>query len=132
MGCTFCDIINRTREDYILWENNEFIVLPNIQTRVPGTCMLIPKKHIDYLFDMPDDLYGKFFTTAKQLEPALKEAMGAKRIGLLLSGFEIPHAHLFMIPLEKHGDHQKERKKLSKEELVQIQNTLVPFFEKIE
>jgi len=125
--CRFCDIISRKVEDYILWENDNILALLDLTPFNPGHCMLIPKKHIDYFFDMDDDLYSEFFTIAKKLEEPLKQATNAKRIGLSLVGFEIPHAHLHLVPL--HGPNQMFDptifKQAKPEDLKQVQEKIV-------
>ena len=69
-----------------------------------GTSMLIPKKHVDYFFDLDDGSYSALFMTAKRLSEVLRRAMNAKRIGIAIVGFEVPHAHLHLIPL--HGPNE--------------------------
>jgi histidine triad (HIT) family protein len=117
--CRFCDIISGKVEDYILWENERFVVLLNVKPFKPGCSMVIPKKHIDYLFDLDDELYSELFIVAKKMSGALKRATGAKRIGLVLTGFEIPHVHLHLVPLHKSNElfSQKKTYRAKKSEL---------------
>jgi len=101
MNCKFCDIVNKKKNDYIIWENNKFLAMLDINPAKPGHSMLIPKTHIDNIFDMEESLYNELFKAAKKLEKPLKQAMKAKRIGMAIVGFNVPHAHLHPVPLHK-------------------------------
>ncbi|MEK6958564.1 MAG: HIT domain-containing protein, partial [archaeon] len=66
--------------------------------------MIIPKHHVDYFYDLPGDEYQEIFELAKKLERPLRNATGAKKIGLVVEGFAVPHAHLHLVPLHKSND----------------------------
>jgi len=125
--CRFCDIINGKINDYKIWENDKFLAFLDVNPANAGHCMLIPKKHIDYFFELEDELYHELFLTAKKLSEPLRKAMGAKRIGIAVVGFDVPHAHLHLIPL--HGSNELfDPAKFSKaepEELKKVQTTLI-------
>ena len=104
MICRFCDIITGKIDDYKIWEDEKFIALLDTNPAKPEHCMLIPKKHIDNIFDMEKSLYDELFRTAKKLEKPLKQAMNAKRIGMTIVGFDVPHAHLHLVPLHKPNE----------------------------
>ena len=104
MNCKFCGIVNGKVRDYVLWEDNKFLLLLDINPRNPGHSLLIPKKHIDYFFDLDKDLYNELFLTAKRLERPLRKAMNAKRIGIAVVGFEVKHAHLHLVPLHSSNE----------------------------
>lgn len=127
MNCIFCDIIKRKKEDYIVWEDENYLLLLNIKTKIPGTTMLIPKQHVDYIFDLPEETYTGLFQRAKELAPKIKKIFNAQRIGLFSSGFEVPHVHLFLVPMS--GPHQFIRQEdtidLEKEELQELQEKII-------
>lgn len=133
VNCRFCDIVNRKVSDYIIWEDEKFIAFLDSSPANPGHCMLIPKKHFDYFFDMDDELYQELFMTAKKLAEPLRKITNAKRIGIAVLGFSMPHAHLHLIPL--HGpDELFDEGKLAKqthEELQKTQNNLKEALKKI-
>lgn len=103
-NCRFCDIVQGKVLDYIVWQDDKFLAFLEINPAKPGHCMLIPKKHIDYFFDMDNQLYVELFMTAKRLQEQLRKATGAKRIGIAVVGFDVPHAHLHLVPL--HGSNE--------------------------
>ena len=67
MTCRFCDIAQRKVEDYVIWEDDKFIAFLDITPAKPSHCMLIPKLHVDYFFDLPESLYLELFKVAKRL-----------------------------------------------------------------
>lgn len=88
--------------------------------------MIIPKKHVDYFFDLDDKLYIELFKTAKKLSEPIKKAVGAKRIGVAIVGFEIPHVHLHLIPLDGSNELFDPEKfnRAEHEELKEVQEKL--------
>ena len=132
-NCKFCQIAQKKIQDHIFWEDQDFTVFLENTPANPGHCMIIPKKHIDDIFDLDDDLYSKLFKTAKKISKPLKKAMNAKRIGVAVSGFAVPHAHLHLVPLH-NPDELFDSKKFTKgkpEELKEIQNKLIKEFESL-
>lgn len=103
IDCKFCEIING-KEDYKVWENNNFLALLDVMPAKKGHLMLIPKKHIGDIFELQEPLFSELLQVAKRLQEPLKKATNAKRIGLVLVGFAIPHAHLHLIPLHKSNE----------------------------
>src|SRR3989338_6058603 len=104
MSCRFCEIAQHKVSDYVIWEDGKFMALLDINPANPGHCMLIPKEHVDYFFDLPDSLYLELFKTAKRISEPLRKAMNAKRVGIAVSGFDVHHAHLHLVPL--HGSNE--------------------------
>jgi len=131
MDCKFCNIVKKKSKDYIVWENRKFMAFLDTHPAKSGHCMLIPKKHIDYFFDLDNKTYLELFSVAKRLEKPLKKAMRAKKIGLSIVGFNTCHAHLHLVPL--HGPNQMYELvscKATKEELKKVQKKLVFSFNK--
>src|SRR3989338_3248993 len=124
--CRFCQIAQGKVEDYIIYEDNKFIAFRSPNPAKQGHCLLIPKEHVDYFFDMDKELYSNLFNVAKKISEPLKSATNAKRIGIAVVGFDIPHAHLHLIPL--HGSNElfdaKLFKKAEPEELKMIQQNI--------
>lgn len=83
--------------------------------------MVIPKKEVDYLFDLSDELYLGLMAFAKSLEPAIRKAVPCKRVGVAVIGLEVPHAHVHLIPMNSMNDMNFNSKiKISQEELAEI------------
>ena len=125
-NCRFCQIAQKKVKDYVVWEDENFIAFLDINPAKAGHCMLIHKKHTDYFFDLEDESYLGLFKTAKKLSEPMRRAMDAKRIGIAVVGFDIPHAHLHLVSL--HGsDELFDSKKFTKakpDELKTVQEKL--------
>ena len=97
--CIFCQIIDGVEPAHGIWESEEFLAFLSIHPCNPGHACLIPKAHVDYVFDLQEPLYSRIFQVAKQLSEPLKSATAAKRIGIAVEGFSVPHVHLHLVPL---------------------------------
>ena len=84
-----------------------------------GHTLVIPKKEVDYFFDLDDDLLSKINLFAKEVATQIKAAIPCKRIGVAIIGLEVPHAHVHLVPLQQVSDINFERSKMvvSQEEL---------------
>ena|SRR5215203_5790271 len=98
-NCIFCKIVEGFESAHRVWESEQFLAFLSIHPCNPGHICLIPKTHIDYVFDLEEPLYSGIFQVAKQLSEPLKEATSAKRIGIAVEGFSVPHVHLHLVPL---------------------------------
>jgi histidine triad (HIT) family protein len=97
--CVFCQIIEGVEPAHRVWECDDFLAFLSIHPCNPGHTCLIPKAHVDYVFDLQEPLYSRIFQVAKQLSKPLKAATAAKRIGIAVEGFSVPHVHLHLVPL---------------------------------
>jgi len=130
MQCLFCDIANNKAPSFKIWENEYFFVFLDIMPINPGHLLLIPKKHFEEVYDFPEELYRDLFKTVKTIAGKLKEATKAKRIGIAIEGFGIPHAHIHLVPVNKGNELNPERaKKATESELQEMQKNLLTFFE---
>jgi histidine triad (HIT) family protein len=98
-NCIFCKIAADLEPAHKIWESDEFLAFLSIHPCNPGHTCLIPKTHVDYVFDLEEPLYSKIFQTAKQLSEPIKRATNAKRIGIAVEGFSVSHVHLHLVPL---------------------------------
>ena len=96
--CIFCKIARGEVPVEKMFENDSFIAFPDIHPKAPGHTLLIPKAHYPWFQDLPDDLYGELFRTAKILAKKLKEDQKADYIHLSIVGKDVPHAHIHLIP----------------------------------
>ena len=74
--------------------------------------MVIPKKEVDYIFDLDDELYSGLQLFAKKVAVGLKKAVPCKKVGTLVLGLEVPHAHIHLIPMQNEADVLNFSKKL--------------------
>lgn len=107
---------------YKVAENEEFFAFLDINPVAVGHTLVIPKKEVDYLFDIDDAMLGRMMAFAKRVARAQEAAITCKRVGLAVMGLEVPHAHIHLIPIQKESDMYfgGTKLKLSAEELDKI------------
>ena len=94
-------------------ENEEFYAFLDINPVVRGHVLVIPRREVDYVFDMDDDETARYFCFAKRVAKAIKEAFPCKKVGMSVFGLEVPHAHIHLMPMQTEGDMDFSREKLS-------------------
>lgn len=107
---------------YKVAENEEFFAFLDINPVAVGHTLVIPKKEVDYLFDIDDAMLGRMMAFTKRVARAQEAAITCKRVGLAVMGLEVPHAHIHLIPIQKESDMYfgGTKLKLSAEELDKI------------
>ena len=113
MPSVFTQIINRKLPAYIIAEDNDHIAFLDINPIAYGHVLVVPKKEIDYIFDINDTCYIKLFCFEKKVSKAMKMAISCQRIGISVIGTEVPHAHIHLIPINNMSDINFEKEKLS-------------------
>ena len=102
--CIFCQIIQGVAPAHRVWESEDFLAFLTRSPCNPGHTLLIPKTHVDYVFDLDEPLYSNIFRAAKQLSEPIKRATDANRIGVAIEGLSVPHVHLHLVPLYNVSD----------------------------
>lgn len=97
--CIFCQIIKGVEPCHRIWESDEFLAFLSIHPVNPGHVCVIPKLHVDYVFDLEEPLYSKIFQAGRRLSEPIQRATSAKRIGIAVEGFTVPHVHVHLVPL---------------------------------
>ena len=111
-------------------ENDEFYAFLDINPVTKGHTLVIPRREVDYIFDMDDDEIGRYQQFAKRVAVAIKKAFPCKKVAQVVLGLEVPHAHIHLIPMntEADVDFRKEKLQLSQEEMQQIANKIFAAF----
>ena len=119
MATLFTQIVEGKIPCHKIAENDEFLAFLDISPLATGHTLVIPKKEVDYFFDLDDDLLSKINLFAKEVATQIKAAIHCKRIGVAIIGLEVPHAHVHLVPLQQVSDINFERSKMvvSQEEL---------------
>lgn len=116
-------------EAFKVWENRDFILLLDIKPINPGHVILIPKRHVEDVLSISEPLYGRMFQTAKKVARVLQKVTSAKRIGLAIEGFGVPHAHIHLVPVNKANELNPLRaKKIGQKELRDTQVDFISQF----
>ena len=102
-------------------ETDDFLAFLDVMPTTMGHTLVIPKKEVDYLFNLDDELFLGLMAFAKKVAPAIEKAVPCKRIGVAVIGLEVPHAHIHLIPLNSMEDMNFNQKiRPTQEELAQI------------
>ena len=101
MASIFTKIVNGEIPCYKITEDENFLAFLDVNPNTKGHTLCIPKKEIDKIFDIEDDLYLGLMAFAKKIAIALEKSVPCKRIGMSVIGLEVPHAHVHLIPLNE-------------------------------
>ncbi len=112
MPSIFTKIINREIPGQIVAEDDKFIAFLDIMPMVLGHTLVVPKKEVDYIYDMDDEDIKAINVFAKKVAAAVRKAVPCKRIGIAVIGLEVPHAHIHLVPMNSADDLNFTRPKL--------------------
>jgi histidine triad (HIT) family protein len=105
LDCLFCKITSGEIPSYKIYEDDEFIAILDIFPNTKGMTLLMPKEHHDsYAFEMENEIYSRFFLTAKKIGKHIDDKLGVKRTALVMEGMGVNHAHIKLYPLHGLGD----------------------------
>jgi histidine triad (HIT) family protein len=113
MPSIFSRIVSGEIPSYKVAENDDFLAFLDVNPLVPGHVLVIPKKEVDYLFDLDAEQYESLWLFARQVAKGLKQAIPCKRVGVAVIGLEVPHAHIHLVPMNEVGDINFTRPKMS-------------------
>ena len=99
--CIFCKIAQGKIDSAKIYEDEKFVAFLDMNPINPGHTLVVPKKHIDNIFDIEEPLYSELFQIAKKLSQPIKNAMESRRIGISVEGFGVPHAHVHLVPINR-------------------------------
>jgi histidine triad (HIT) family protein len=99
MSSIFTRIIAGEIPSYRIAEDDRFYAFLDINPLAPGHTLVVPKKEVDYLFDVDDETLSGLLPFAKAVGRAIEQVVPCERIGLTVIGLEVPHAHVHLIPI---------------------------------
>ena len=105
----FTKIIKGEISCFKVLENEDFIAFLDVNPVNKGHTLVVPKLQIDYVYDLPEDIFSKLFIFSKKVSQMLKNSFSCNRIGISIVGLEVPHAHIHLIPINKIEDMNFER-----------------------
>jgi histidine triad (HIT) family protein len=125
--CIFCKIAKGEIPAYKIYEDEKYLAFLDHEPLNPGHCLLIPKNHYNWVYDVPD--FGEYWETAKKIALSQLKNLNCEFISFLTIGREVPHAHIHIIPRYKNDVHNEglnfsNRSKTSGEELLVISEKL--------
>lgn len=104
MSCVFCAIRDRVEPASFVHEDDHIVAFMDVRPIRPGQLLVIPRDHVDHFADLPDDLAVAVFLRGQRLARALRSLLEPLRVGMVVHGFGVPHAHLVVLPLEHPAD----------------------------
>ena len=122
MASIFSKIIDREIPAYIVAEDDQYIAFLDINPLKQGHTLVVPKREVDYVFDLDHQSLAGLFSFSKRVAKAMETVIDCSRIGLSVIGLEVPHAHVHLIPIDTMDDMNFANMKLSfsKEEMSEV------------
>jgi len=102
--CIFCEIVHRRADASVVYEDEQIMAFMTIRAINPGEFLVIPKVHVDHFCDISDDLSCHIILHAQRLSRNLRERLKPDRVGLVVHGYGVAHAHLVVVPLHESSD----------------------------
>ena len=126
MASIFSRIIAGEIPCYKVAENDKFFAFLDIAPLAKGHTLVVPKREVDYFFDLEDDELAEMVVFAKQIAKKIKATAGCKKVATVVLGLEVAHAHIHLVPMnaENDVDFKREKLNLTQEEFVEIANSL--------
>lgn len=122
MATIFSKIIAGEIPSYKIAEDDNFYAFLDISPKTKGHTLVVPKIETDYIFDLDDEVLSGMMIFAKIVAKAIKIAIPCNRVGVMVLGLEVPHAHIHLIPIQNEGDMNlsNPKLKLSEKEFKEI------------
>lgn len=98
MPCVFCEIVASRAPASVIYEDEALCAFMGVQPTAPGECLIVPKAHIDHFTDIPDELAQRLIVVAQRLGRAVRDTFKPERVGYLVHGYGVVHAHLILVP----------------------------------
>ncbi len=130
MSTVFSKIVKGEIPSYKIAEDDKFYAFFDINPLRKGHTLVVPKREVDYIFDLTDAEVGEMMVFAKRVAAAIKRAIPCKKVGVAVIGLEVAHAHIHLIPIEeeKDMDFRGTHAKLTEAEFVELQRKIAAEF----
>ncbi|MDE6563641.1 MAG: HIT domain-containing protein [Muribaculaceae bacterium] len=130
MASIFSRIIAGEIPSYRVAEDEKHYAFLDINPLSEGHTLVVPKREVDYIFDLDDAEYADLQLFAKRVAAAIEKSVSCKRIGVAVIGLEVPHAHIHLVPItsEADMDFRREKLSLSPERMAEIASSIAANF----
>lgn len=130
MASIFSRIIDGEIPCYKVAENEDYFAFLDIRPLQAGHVLVVPKKEVDYIFDLDDDTLSGLILFSKRVAKAIEKAIPCERIGIAVIGLEVPHCHIHLAPINSvHDLDFRNTKSISREEMTAIATAISAEFE---
>ncbi|MFT5512694.1 MAG: histidine triad (HIT) family protein [Bacteroidia bacterium] len=122
MASIFTKIVNGDIPCYKIAETNDFLAFLDVFPLRRGHTLVIPKKEVDYIFDLDDETFAALHIFSKIVSNAVRQAISCKRIGIAVIGLEVPHTHIHLVPIDSVSDidFSQPKLKIDEKEMTEI------------
>ena len=126
MSTIFSKIIRGEIPSYKIAEDEHFFAFLDINPMAQGHTLVVPKVETDYIFDLEDNLLSEMIIFSKKVAKTIEKSIPCNRVGLMVVGLDVPHAHIHLIPINKTADMSlnEPRLSLSKEKFEEIAESI--------
>ncbi len=126
MPSIFTRIVNGEIPCYKIAEDDSFFAFLDINPLKKGHTLVIPKKEVDYIFDLEEDTLANMMVFSQKIALAIEKVVPCNRIGVVVLGLEVPHAHIHLIPIDSEADvrFSNPRVRLTEDEFIDIANRI--------
>lgn len=134
MPSIFTKIINREIPSYKIAQDENNYAFLDINPLAKGHALVVPNKEVDYIFELDDHAYDSLFQFVKKVSKAIKNVIPCKRLGVIVYGLDVPHAHVHLIPVQGKGNElnfSNPKEDLTQQEFVEIASKISKEFEKL-
>ena len=125
-SCVFCEIVAGDSPASIVHEDEFSLCFMTLRPTRPGECMVIPKDHIDHFIDIPAELLAHLAKVTASVGRVLQDELSPIRVGLVVHGFGVPHAHFILIPQHSANDITSARFAVVEDGEVAFRGGLIP------
>jgi histidine triad (HIT) family protein len=102
--CVFCGIVAKREPASVIFEDDLVLGFMDIRPVRPGACLIVPKEHVDHFTDLPRDVAQRILDTGLRIGRRMREVFKPQRVGMVVHGFGVAHAHLVLVPQEDPFD----------------------------
>ncbi len=134
MATIFSKIVNREIPSYKVAEDEDFFAFLDINPLAKGHTLVIPKKEVDYIFDLDNETYTELFSFVRKVSAAIEASIECVRLGMVVYGLDVPHVHIHLVPLQGKGNELNfgnPKIKLSPDEFKAIAERILSNFESV-
>uniref|UniRef100_UPI00405625C3 HIT family protein n=1 Tax=Alistipes sp. TaxID=1872444 RepID=UPI00405625C3 len=126
MATIFSRIVAGEIPCYKVAENDRFFAFLDIAPLAKGHTLVIPKREVDYFYDLEDDELAEMIVFAKQIAKKIQATTQCKKVATVVLGLEVPHAHIHLVPMNTENDvnFKNEKLSLTPEEFAEIAESL--------
>jgi len=132
VACPFCAIIAGDADASVVYSDGRVIAFMTLRPTRPGECLVVPKQHIDHFTDIPNDLAAHIMIIAQEIGRRMMVELSPQRIGMIVHGFGVAHAHLIIVPQDDPTDIVSARHGFIQNNSIQYSETQVPMMTRAE